>query len=112
MSTRGGFVFQSLLFVVVLCAIPTLTLSCYKVTDLGTLGGEHIWPRDINDAGVVVGGSETAQTDQAGAHYRHAFLWQKGKMTDLAESTTEARLSARMLLLATMHIPSYGKRER
>ena len=48
------------------------------LTDLGSLGGRETQGRDINDAGLVVGWSQTADGQY------HAFLWENGKMTDLA----------------------------
>ncbi len=42
----------------------------YTVTELGTLGGETTWPRAINNAGQVVGHSDTKSGEE------HAFLWQ------------------------------------
>lgn len=44
---------------------------------LGTLGGLNSWARGINNAGVIVGESDTADR-----HVR-AFKWQNGVMTDL-----------------------------
>jgi probable HAF family extracellular repeat protein len=46
--------------------------------DMGTLGGLETQGRDINDAGQVVGWSQTADGQQ------HAFLWENGTMIDLA----------------------------
>lgn len=45
--------------------------------DLGTLGGLNSWARGINNAGVIVGESDTADR-----HVR-AFKWVNGVMTDL-----------------------------
>src|SRR5256885_15019294 len=47
------------------------------MTDLGTLGGSSSSGYGINDAGQVTGESLTASGE------RHAFLWDKGTMTDL-----------------------------
>jgi probable HAF family extracellular repeat protein len=44
---------------------------------LGTLGGLNSWARGINNAGVIVGESDTADR-----HVR-AFRWENGVMTDL-----------------------------
>jgi probable HAF family extracellular repeat protein len=49
----------------------------YRVTDLGTLGGISTEVYAINDAGVVVGRSLTAEFTQ------HGFVWRDGVMTDL-----------------------------
>lgn len=59
-----------------LTAMPT-SLPAYKLTDLGTLGGDFTYAVAVNDVGQVVGYSKTA------AGETHAFLWQHGVMTDL-----------------------------
>jgi probable HAF family extracellular repeat protein len=52
---------------------PTVTL-----TDLGTLGGALSFARALNERGLVVGWSRTAdELDD------HAFLWDRGRMRDL-----------------------------
>jgi probable HAF family extracellular repeat protein len=48
------------------------------MTDLGAFGGLSI-AFDVNDAGQVVGMSETATGD------RRAFVWQEGAMEQLPE---------------------------
>lgn len=49
----------------------------YTVTDLGTLGGSSSAATAINDHGVIVGDSATANQEN------HAFIYQNGVMTDL-----------------------------
>ena len=52
--------------------------SSYAITDLGNLGGSFAVARGINDAGQIVGVSET------GAGQLHAFVWTIATgMTDL-----------------------------
>jgi len=61
-----------------------------KVTDLGDLGGNMTFAWAINDAGEIVGGSDTQETSFS----RHAFLWRKGNLIDLGTlggSSSEAR---------------------
>ncbi|WP_298040043.1 hypothetical protein [uncultured Desulfuromonas sp.] len=55
------------------------------IRDLGTLGGTNSCATAINEAGQVVGWSETGGTceDCAEAIVRHAFLWDSGTMYDL-----------------------------
>jgi len=48
-----------------------------EMTNLGTLGGQHVEPFAINNAGQVTGKAD----NYAGVY--HAFLWQNGSMTDL-----------------------------
>ena len=50
-----------------------------RMTDLGTLGGDHSDAWGLNDLGQVVGWSEVIPGDPA----FHAFLWEDGVMTDL-----------------------------
>jgi probable HAF family extracellular repeat protein len=56
----------------------TLLWQNGTLTDLGSLGGAETQGRDINDAGQIVGWSQTANGQ------RHAFLWENGTMVDLA----------------------------
>lgn len=63
-----------------------------KVTDLGSLGGNQTWAIAINDRGMVLGWSDNA------AGVLHPFLWQDGKMTDLAPGTDGWGSSAVMAL--------------
>ncbi|MFS0702950.1 hypothetical protein AB6N23_00365 [Cellulomonas sp. 179-A 9B4 NHS] len=60
--------------------------------ELGTLGGARTTPTAVNDRGQVVGTSETADGRW------HAFLWDRGVMTDLtpdAQSATATDISTR-----------------
>jgi len=52
-----------------------------RVTNLSTLGGDGVEPVAINDRGQVVGTSYTKAGKQ------HAFLWQRGRMTDIGPFT-------------------------
>jgi probable HAF family extracellular repeat protein len=51
-----------------------------QMTDLGTLGGTTSIATGVNEAGQVVGYSETAD---GGLLYAHAFLYSNGQMMDL-----------------------------
>ena len=53
-------------------------LLSYTITNLGSLGGTASVPVDVNNHGVVVGYSYTANNAAA-----HAFLYTHGRMTDL-----------------------------
>ncbi|KAB2965066.1 MAG: hypothetical protein F9K16_02895 [Thermoanaerobaculia bacterium] len=52
--------------------------SPYTVTDLGTLGGPVTKAMGVNDAGDVVGASQTGS-------YLHGFTWTDGTMTNLGD---------------------------
>ena len=58
------------------------------MNDLGTLGGEMSGGYGINNAGQVVGWSQTS----TGQH--HAFLYSDGKMQDIGPLTTSNGSSA------------------
>lgn len=45
--------------------------------DLGTLGGNNSWARDVNNRGQIVGESSTTDRNT------RAFLWEAGQMVDL-----------------------------
>jgi probable HAF family extracellular repeat protein len=55
----------------------------YRVTQLGTLGGDSSEVLAMNDRGDVVGRSQTPDGVQ------HGFLWHRGKMTDLGLFTPQ-----------------------
>ena len=61
--------------------IHCFLLAAGVMTDIGTLGGNYCYAADINDRGQIVGESTTA--DAIGVYASHAFLWEKGVMTDL-----------------------------
>jgi probable HAF family extracellular repeat protein len=52
-------------------------LTAYTITDLGSLGGGYTYAADLNEAGQVVGYSDTGTGDS------RAFLWNSGTMIDL-----------------------------
>ena len=58
-----------------------------KMQDLGTLGGQNCTPRAINASGQIVGSTDIARKtfneNGPGNPIPHAFLWEKGQMTDL-----------------------------
>jgi probable HAF family extracellular repeat protein len=60
-------------------SLTRATAGTYTAVDLGTLGGRSATARGINPAGQIVGESYT----EGGAGLFHAFLWEKGLMTDL-----------------------------
>src|SRR5262249_46672426 len=57
------------------------------MTDLGTLGGDNstVSGDGVNSEGQVVGGAELAAPDPFNPPFKtfHAFLWNRGVMTDL-----------------------------
>lgn len=58
--------------------VPGPKPARYKVTDLGTLGGDYSFSYGINNAGVVSGGAATAtQTDFIS---QTGFLWYRGRI--------------------------------
>ena len=59
------------------------------MTDLGSMGGTYTYPTDINNAGQIVGFSNTASDEY------HGFVWNAGVgMTDLGIMvTTDFRIN-------------------
>jgi probable HAF family extracellular repeat protein len=55
------------------------------MTDLGTLGGTNSFAYGLNNRGQVVGISTTAPGQVPMEAGTHAFLWERGRMTDLNE---------------------------
>jgi probable HAF family extracellular repeat protein len=79
---------------VLLCVGTAAGQPRYKVTDLGTLGGNNSIPFRINNRGQVVGLAETSQADpnSPGSLIFHAFFWDEGVMHDLATLTVNSAL--------------------
>lgn len=75
---KSGFLFTRT-WLSLLTILVTLTLTVqaqsprYKVTDLGTLGGNYSYAYGLNNTGVVAGGAATST--QTGGVYQTAFLW-------------------------------------
>lgn len=56
---------------------PSLPTLAYGIRELGTLGGNSSFARDINDRGQITGNASNA------AGRLHTFLWENGVMRDL-----------------------------
>ena len=57
--------------------------ATYRITDLGTLGGNNSIPYWITNSGDIVGVSDTGRFDSTGNPVDHAFVWKNGSMHDL-----------------------------
>ena len=72
-----------LLMLVAVTAVPSAasahTAGSYRMTDLGTLGGQDSYATAMNDRGDVVGGSQAAD----GSY--HNVLWRHGRIIDLGQ---------------------------
>ena len=85
---------------------PTAASAAPQITDLGTLGGDSSFARDINEPGQIVGESTTASNET------HAFLFTPwvGHMVDLGTlGGTFSRASAiadRGIVAGTSSLPS------
>jgi probable HAF family extracellular repeat protein len=53
----------------------------WVIQDLGTLGGPESSATEINERGQIIGWAD--KVNGRGWQFRHAFLWQNGKMRDL-----------------------------
>ncbi|MBE9225206.1 hypothetical protein IQ264_07145 [Phormidium sp. LEGE 05292] len=51
--------------------LPATATSFYSITDLGTLGGDWSQVSGINDAGLVIGNSATAN----GKYHNFLMIW-------------------------------------
>lgn len=74
-----------------------------KVSRLGTLGGKWSLAWAINDQGLIVGGSGT----KVGKW--HAFVWEKGVMTDLGRSGPGPSLSEAVAINSKAQIVGYSR---
>src|SRR5215471_3510619 len=84
---------MSLLVVLALPAQLAAQQTRYRVIDMGTFGGPASYLTDpgngqgflvLNNAGVLVGRSDTATFDPVlGDFHAHAFRWENGQLTDL-----------------------------
>lgn len=50
---------------------------------LGSLGGDYTYPKDINDAGQIVGNADAVAGGGLDGVPEHGFIWENGKMRDL-----------------------------
>lgn len=67
--------------IIILLFFTEVHAAEYSITDLGTLGGFGTRPSAINNAGQVVGSSQTILETRGGLE--HAFLWENGIIYDL-----------------------------
>ena len=88
-QSKEGLTMKRIISKVVLVTLLTMALATlgvlplfaseqYQIIDLGTLDGTETEAHLINNRGQVVGGSTLE-----GEYGPHAFLWEKGVMTDL-----------------------------
>jgi probable HAF family extracellular repeat protein len=73
-------------------ATPSAAVT-YKLTIIGTLGGDFSAASDINEGGQIVGSSFTSD----GFPKSYAFLWENGEMTDLGPLPEDSESSARSI---------------
>lgn len=74
--------------VVFLATSPSFAQS-YTVVDLGTLGGDESFARDINNAGQITGTSFTGISDNSSA-----FLWEDGVMINIGSLGNPSGISS------------------
>jgi len=92
-STRFTFALASLIVALALPVQLAAQHTRYKLIDMGTFGGPASYLTDpgngpgflvLNDAGVLVGRSDTSTFDPTLGDFRaHAFRWEKGVLNDL-----------------------------
>ena len=73
-------------------------------TDMGTLNGVQIYPKSINNNGVVAGYS-SAYGSIAGDH---GFLWQKGRLTDLGKDFRPRAINDAGVLAGSSDFATYS----
>src|SRR5271167_3099019 len=98
-SARAPHLLAALLgMAAVLATAGTASAAIYRVTDLGTLGGETSSATAINDAGEVTGSAETTiRAFPNGGIVSRAFRYRKGEqLTDLGptEKAGEATIDS------------------
>ena len=87
MKTMRMLMITILLLVLSVNAVAADSSDKYEMIELGTLGGFASNVADINEAGQIVGQSNSV------SGYNHAFLWDNGVMIDLGTLSDSYRYS-------------------
>jgi probable HAF family extracellular repeat protein len=70
------------------------------------LGGSKCYPTSINNRGQVVGSAETGAVEEYGEIEYHAFIWERGRLTDLNKLIPRA---SGWTLLSAISINDHGQ---